>query len=178
MQEDAQAAQADKQASKPRFATVEERRAAVDELWVRNVPVRRIASLLKVPHRTVRDDIVHLKREMVASRVADIEERRDRTIRELRAVIAECWTRLSRIKDTSNNVSGLMNTIVSSIKLVAQLEGTLDASMNITQVNNTGMSFEEWQAVQQAIMKALEPHVEARTQVADALMVIAHDQRN
>lgn len=155
--------------SKPTFASVEERRQAVGELYWRNVPVYRISTMLKVPRRTIRGDIDILKKELAAERVADIEARRDRTLAELRTVLSECWSRLARLKDFSNNVSGILNTIVATEKLIAQLEGTLDSSTKITQNVHTGMSNEEWEAVQTKIVSALASYPAAQLAVAEAL---------
>jgi hypothetical protein len=152
------------------FASKESRRQAVTDLWVRNTPVRRIATMLGVPHRTVRSDIAVLRKELEKGRVVDIEARRDRTLAELRAVLLECWSRLARTKDVSNNVSGLLNTIVTTEKLIAQLEGTLSTGMQITQTTTVqGMPPEEWQRIQETIAAALMPFSEARVAVASAL---------
>jgi hypothetical protein len=149
---------------------VAERRHKVAELWLRGVPVSRIAVAVEAPVRTVRTDIEMVRTQLQQERQAELEVRRDRSVAVLRKVQQEAWALFHRIDDISTSKIGALNTISSAEERIARLEGTLGPNVAINQTTNVNMvTQEEWQRMQEVIAQALMAHPQARIDVAAAL---------
>ena len=151
-------------------AEVAKRRQAVGDLWVRGVPVHRIASTLKTPDRTIRSDVEVIRAQLQQDRIAELEARRDRSVAVLRKVQQEAWGLFARLEDASSSKVGALNTVVSTEEKIAKLEGTLGADVNVNQTTNVNVvTQEDWQRIQETIAAALMPFSDARIAVASAL---------
>jgi hypothetical protein len=154
------------------------RRQKVGELWLRGVSTLSIATSLKMPERTVRQDIKAVRTQLDKDRVDEFEERRTRSIAVLRKVQQEAWTLYLRLQDGSTNRVGTLNVIHACEESIAKLEGTLGP--NVLQQNTTVnvLMSSEWQGAIAALLDALRPYPEARIAASDALMQLEQGGHN
>jgi hypothetical protein len=152
-------------------AVVAKRRQNVADLWLRGMPVLRIAKTLQVPHRTVRSDILALRKELALERVTDLEACRDRSVAVFRKAQQEAWLLFARLDNASSSKLGALNTIVAVETTIARLEGTLGPNVSINQTTNVNLAAqeEEFERIQETIAQALMPYTDARIAVAAAL---------
>lgn len=95
-------------------ATIDERRRSVSELWLRGLPILSISRTLKIPHRTVRDDVSYIRSQLAKERVEEMQRSRDRSIAVFREVQQASWALYYRLNDHSTNKVGCLNSILAA----------------------------------------------------------------
>lgn len=154
-------------------AKVRERRSKVAELWLASTSTLAIAKTLQVPESTIRNDIRVIRTELDKGRIAELEERRERSIAVLRRTQHAAWTTYSRVQPNSVNAIGALNVVHACEQSIAKLEGTWNADIQINQTTNVGIiSTDQWHKIQTVISSSLLEYPDARVKVAEALQAL------
>ena len=160
-------------------AKVRERRSKVAELWLASASTLSIAKTLQVAERTVRQDIQVIRTELDKDRLAELEDRRVRSIAVLRRTQHAAWTTYNRVKPESVNATGALNVIHACEQSIAKLEGTWNADIQVNQTTNVGIiSADHWHKIQLVISSALLNYPDARVKVAEALASLEEQHAN
>ncbi|HUY77451.1 MAG TPA: hypothetical protein VMV29_11815 [Ktedonobacterales bacterium] len=156
-------------------SVIAERRRQVAYLWLRGTPVSNIANAVKASASTVTRDVTAIRADLQRAHAAEIEDARNRSLAVFRLVQQDAWALFARLKDTSPNKVGSLNTIVSAEERIARIEGTLGADhVSTTTVNVLGAP--AWQEARATLLAALRGYPEARIAAAEALLAIEAGQ--
>lgn len=146
-------------------------RSAIDTAIVNHRPFRRIAAQFSLSlNAVIRHHEQHIPEVLARAKdEADIRHAID-IAQQLRAANSVAWEVLQQARGSGNGELALraVDRLQRQIELVAKIAGDLDERP----VVNVLLS-DEWIAVRTAVLRALEPHPEARLAVVTSLKALA-----
>jgi DNA-binding CsgD family transcriptional regulator len=101
------------------------------ELWLRRVPVTRIAERMNCHRNTVSATIRRVLEEEAEGRQAELERARNESIAVYQGVQQEAWRRLQGCQPTSNAAVGYLGIIADAQKQQDRLLGLEQLTLNV-----------------------------------------------
>jgi hypothetical protein len=92
------------------LAALERRREGVRELWLRGYSIAAIARAHKCSDRTVRRDLIGIRRQLQLERLPTLQDDLNRAVASHRAIQAEAWMLYHKLDDHAHNKVGALRS--------------------------------------------------------------------